>query len=215
MYYSFPAHPHFRDVFAHPGRDYTAVFRAMGDKVLELYRFLQSREHPITFHLHPKSQHEFIALFRKYTEDSYTQIGTPLLATVHRLGLIGFRIGMVLTMFRYFTDPDRKDLDRIGIWQKDFAIAMDLVEHFLYHATVLHAEMKDGSRTVIQHAKNMELLRRLPDAFTRSKALETGKVIGLSSATVGRYLHSGPFERTGQGQYRKLDRSGGNDQVSN
>jgi hypothetical protein len=204
MYYSFPASPVFRNVFARQGRDLGELFRSLGAVVVEMHRFLRDLEYPIAFSLHPESEQEFITLFSRYSQDSYEQVGTPLLATVHRLGLIGFRIAMVLTMFRYFTDPNRKELERISIRQVDFAIAMDLVEHFLFHATLLLAEMKDGSRQIAQHSRNMTLYQRLPEEFTRAMASEISKSMGISTSTLSRYLLSGNFERIGQGRYRKM-----------
>jgi len=214
MYYSFPVYPHFRDVFSSGAKDHSEMFRSFGHLVLEMYQFLQAREHPLIFKLHRANAREFVSQFSRYIHESYEQVGTPLLATVHRLGLIGFRISMVLTMLRYFSDPGRKDLEQIGIWQIDFAIAMDLVEHFFFHATVLHADMKDGSRQVTRHSRNRSLWHRLPDTFSRAEATELARAVGISTSTLSRYLVSGQFERIGQGQYRKRVNSESNDHVS-
>jgi hypothetical protein len=66
-----------------------------------MYQFLKELPEPIQVYLVPELQKDFIEFFRELTTDAHKGSGTPILATIHRLGLISFRISMVLSLFRY------------------------------------------------------------------------------------------------------------------
>lgn len=204
IYYSFPAVPHFRNVFERNGTDPGQAFRAMGQVVLEMYTYLKTRPEPIQVGLMYDDQLHFNEQFQDLTQQTFRDSGTPILGTIHRLGLISFRVSMILAVYRYFTQPDREESGYIEVTKKDYAIASTLAFNILYHATLLMAEMKEGSKQIMQQSRFMKLYAVLPEMFTRAEAYKIASGIGISNATLGRYLLQAPFERIGQGKYRKM-----------
>jgi hypothetical protein len=215
MYYSFPAVPHFRNVFHRGGADPGNAFKALGEIVLEMYLHLKALEAPLQLYLKEEEGSKFVTLFQNITQVTYKESGTPILGTVHRLGLISFRVAMVLTTFRYFTYPDRKEQLLVKIHPNDFAVAIDLTLNLLYHASILVADMKDGSKQVMKQSKMMALYNKLPEKFNKTEATNIAKSLGISNSTLSRYLVNHHFERMGQGKYRKVSMEQPHEQMTN
>jgi hypothetical protein len=204
MFYSFPAVPSFRDVFAHNGTDPGHAFREMGQLVQQLYQFLKAQPEPIQLYFQPEQQTDFIAFFREVTDVAHRGSGVPILATIHRLGLISFRIAMVMSMVRYFHFKKRKNQHTVKIQQADLVIAKKVSLTLLYHANMLIADMKDGSKIIQTQAKQQRFFAELPNEFGWAQALEVGKQFGMSPSSVRRYLLGGQFERITKANYRKV-----------
>ena len=204
MFYSFPAVPAFRNVFERNGTDPGQRFRDVGQIILEMYRYLKEKQEPLIIYYRKEEQEQFMTLYKSITEVAFKGSGTPILATVHRLGLITFRISMVLSMFRYFTHPNKENKTEIKIARTDFEIAQEICLTLLYHANVLIADMKDGSKMIQNQAKYERLYEELPNEFTLGMALQLSSKLNLSASSIRRYLLNGQFERISKGIYRKL-----------
>ncbi|MCA6516889.1 MAG: DUF3987 domain-containing protein [Chitinophagaceae bacterium] len=215
MFYSFPAVPLFRNVFERNGTDPGQRFRDVGQVILEMYRYLTDKQEPMPIYYRKEQQEHFMTLYKSITEVAFKGSGTPILATVHRLGLITFRISMVLSMFRYFTHPNKQQTADIKIAKIDFDIAQEICLTLLYHANVLIADMKDGSKMIQNQVKYERLYEDLPEEFTLGMAIQISSKINLSVSSVRRYLLNGRFEKVGQGKYRKLLKKVEGEQMNN
>lgn len=204
MFYSFPVHPHFREVFERKEGDPAKSFAQVGEKVLEMYHFLEALDEPIRLSYGAQQQKLFTQFYKELTAIAYREAGSNILATIHRLGLINFKIAMILTFYRYFTESSRQKLSHMKIVDSDLFIAQEITLTLLFHANVLVAEMREGSKFIRAQAKQIQLLEALPLVFNWTHAEQIGNEIGLSSSTVQRYLLNGPFERLGKGKYRKI-----------
>ena len=204
MFYSFPAVPSFRDVFEGDGTDPGQLFRKLGHLVQHMYQFLKEQPEPIKVYLVPELQKDFIAFFRELTTDAHKGSGTPILATIHRLWLVSFRISMVLSLFRYYNFPKRKPQTRIKIQEIDLHIGSSICCTLLYHANMLIADMKDGSKIIQTQARQQLFFEKLPSEFAWLKAVSIGNECGMSTSSVRRYILSGQFQRIGKGSYRKI-----------
>ena len=215
MFYSFPAVPNFRNVFEQNGINPGQKFQKVGQIVNEMYCFLQAQQDPLQVYYRNEHQDDFIAFYRNITEISFKESGTPILATIHRLGLITFRMSMVLSMFRYFTYPEKESKQTIRIAKPDFLIAKEICLSLLYHSNMLIADMKDGSKMIQNQAKYERLYHELPDEFTLGMAIQLCSKVNLSVSSVRRYLLNGQFERTSKGRYRKLFKKVEGEQMNN
>jgi hypothetical protein len=204
MFYSFPAVPTFRNVFDHRGTDPGLIFRKMGQLVKGLYLFLKEQPETLQLYLVQKQQESFMQHFKFLTQLAHRESGTPILATIHRLGLICFRMSMVLTIVRYYTHNKRKILTEINIQSVDINISMDVANTLLYHANMLIADMKNGSKHIQLQARQQRFFDSLPIEFNWMKAVDLGQKLNMSPSSVRRYLLSAQFERTGKGLYRKV-----------
>lgn len=107
MYYTMRSVPQFRNVFAHkmdvPGQ----LFEDMGQQLLDLFQFLEAQQEGVQWRLDKRMQDHFVKFFSHYTKIYYSETGERVLATIHRSGLIAFRITMVLSSIRWFIDGTR------------------------------------------------------------------------------------------------------------
>ena len=204
MFYSFPAVPTFRNVFENSGADPGQSFRKLGEFVLKMYQFLKELPEPIQMCIKERDQTEFISFFRELTTNAHKGSGAPILATIHRLGLITFRISMVLSLFRYYNFSNKKIQSTVKIQEVDLHISSNISYTLLYHANLLIADMKDGSKNIQTQSKQQYFFEKLPDEFSWLNAVSIGSAFGMSASSVRRYLLSGLFERTSKGSYRKM-----------
>ena len=109
-----------------------------------------------------------------------------------------------MSMVRYYDFKKRKNQSTVKIQQADLVIAKKISLTLLYHANMLIAEMKDGSKIIQTQAKQQRFFAALPNEFSWAQALETGKQFGMSPSSVRRYLLGGQFERITKANYRKV-----------
>lgn len=204
MFYSFPAVPSFRNVFDHRGTDPGQAFRKVGQLVQEMYQFLKAQPEPIQLYLQPELKDDFLKFFRQVTIVAHKGSGVPILATIHRLGLISFRIAMVLSLIRYYNNPNRKETQKIKIHADDLNISHEISITLLYHSNLLIADMKNGSKNIQVQIRQQRFYNELPEEFNWMKAVDIGTKCNMSPSSVRRYLLGGQFERTAKGLYRKV-----------
>lgn len=204
MFYSFPAVPTFRNVFSHTGTDPGHAFRKVGQMVQGLYLFLKEQPEAIHLYFDEKQQAYFMQQFQFITKVAHRDSGTPILATIHRLGLICFRMSMILTIVRFYHHPKRVKKTAINIHSVDVQISVNVAYSLLYHANILIADMKNGSKNIQIQAKQQRFFKSLPAEFNWTQAVDLGQKMNMSPSSVRRYLLSGQFERNTKGWYRKV-----------
>ncbi|MBP8041637.1 MAG: DUF3987 domain-containing protein [Bacteroidales bacterium] len=211
-FYSFPAVPFFRDVFRDTGHTAETVFSELGRLIYDYRNRLLIPDLMIEWQLSKSDQEDFRDYFTKTMKVLYDEIGEQSLATIKRLGLILFRIAMVLSTLRALEKNIK--LEKImTIVYNDYAMACEIVYCLIRHSVKLIAECRDGSNRIVQQKRLMMFYNALPNTFTRNEA---GKIAGsmkISPATCGRYLISGLFKKAGHGQYEKVTSQ--NEQMSN
>jgi len=203
-FYSFPAVPVFRDVFRDTGHTAETVFTALGRIIYEYRNKLLVLDFVIEWQLSKKDQDDFKAYFNMTMIRLYEEVGEQSLATVKRLGLILFRMAMVLSTVRALEKNIR--IERImTIVYNDYAIACEIVFCLIRHSVKLIAECKDGSNRIIQQKRLMVFYKSLPETFTRHEASKIAATMKISNASCGRYLISGLFKKAGHGKYEKIN----------
>jgi hypothetical protein len=211
-FYSFPSVPVFRDVFMDTGHKAETVFTELGRIIYEYRNRLIILDFIIEWQLRPEDQEDFKKLFTKVMTTLYNEIGEQSLASIKRLGLILFRIAIILATLRIL--ENNTPIERVmTIEYIDYAIACEIVIALVRHAAKLISESKDGSSKLIQQKKLMSFYRSLPESFDRSEASKIAESIKISQASCGRYLLSGLFKKTAHGKYEKV--SVNNEQMSN
>ena len=203
MFYTMKSIPQFKDVFSQrdivPGQ----VCDELGQRMLELFQLLQSYQDPVQLSLNSNQQEHFLKRFTEFTQVLYSESGERVLATIHRSGLITFRIAMILSTLRHFFDLKRTEPPKGLIHDHDLSVAIQITLHTIQHSLVHMAEMPKNLEISLKHKKMERFIEKLPHEFSRIEANEIGKKVNISSATVSRYLVQGPFERLGYNKYKK------------
>ena len=212
MYYSMKSVPMFRDVFERRGTVPGQEFMDLGQRIFVLYEMLNrlgtAFECSLPKEFQLQFQMQFTSLLNKYFADT----GDKILASLHRTGLICFRISMVLTCLRNFIDENKIPGAPMEIHEDDFEVALNIAKNLISNSSKHMAEMPGMSNEIIKFRKLEFILEMLPDTFTRKEANEIGDSIDISMATLTRYLSNGPFERIGHGKYKKKDAQNNTDE---
>lgn len=122
----------FINPFDRQKRTYEKVFDDLGNKFFDMYECLKLQE-PISFDLHTQHEEFFVMAFSKWKREIRELISQrsdfgqyDLDGSIHRLGLICFRLAMILTIIRRF-ETDNIESEMICS-DEDFYTAFRLVE---------------------------------------------------------------------------------------
>jgi len=144
MFYAFKSEPVWRDLSPkRMERNLLEFYEDLSKDVLEIIHFLEA--HPATFTLTEAQWNllnsTFQELFRKTCQD----FGEGALHIVKRMGLICFRMAMILSAVRKY---EEKNLGTELVCQDDdFQVAIWLAENYLKHGLFIYGSLPELSET--------------------------------------------------------------------
>lgn len=191
--------------FERIGRDFCTLLKKLPDG-------------PIQFTLSSAQGVQFNDFFRD-TQSRYAAIfGEEIVATVRRLGLIMFRIAMILTVLRYIEEVPakrKKSLKKMVCTDVDYDTALAVIQVLLQHSAAVfqtlprrtdHAAALKGRRQ-LSDAVRQKFLAALPDTFDRPTYIQVAASLNIIERTAERYVSdlckSGHLKHPSNGQYTK------------
>ena len=196
------------DVFAH--QDQTPIddyFRQLGKDYYNLYQILL--ESPaLMFCVTASQRQQFHALFQEIQDGYVKVLGYDFLASVRRLGLITFRIAMILTVLRIHEFGEVPN--PLMCEDDDFNTAIAIIRVLIQHASRVFQEFpKDAP---LNPSRQSTLLRQrfldaLPVQFDRSTYVSVAQRIGIPPKTAEKFIAA--FKKQGlilheaQNKYQK------------
>ncbi len=192
--------------FERIGRDFCTLLKKLPDG-------------PIQFTLSPAQGVQFNDFFRD-TQSRYAAIfGEEIVATVRRLGLIMFRIAMILTVLRHIEEVPtkrKKSLKKMVCTDVDYDTALAVIQVLLQHSAAVfqtlprctdHAAALKGRRQ-LSDAVRQKFLAALPDTFDRPTYIQVAASLNIIERTAERYVSdlckSGHLTHPANGQYQKV-----------
>ena len=123
-------------------------------------------------------------------------LGDDIVATVRRLGLIANRLAQTLSGVRLVEreDVDITALETLECDDRDFRIAMEMVNVLISHATSVYTNLLNHpQRHYTAPAEGMNytektILEKLNKRFTRQEYLKAAEECGVCVKTADRYL---------------------------
>ena len=183
------------------------IFDIVGKQVLELYQHLQGNPQ-IRFCLTSRQKDLFNSYFRTAQHTYHDKLGDDFIASVRRMGLITYRIAMVLSMLRMVDEKDFPEL--IYCHDEDFECAMIISKVLIRHTERVYTELSnhDLSRPASQSQnRKAQLLALLPEEFNTSAVHEAAAKLNIPRRTAERYLtewrQTGLLNKIAFGQYAK------------
>ena len=162
------------DIFTEIGKDYFLKYRPR----------LIGRE-AITFTLTQEQQDEFDRTFGATKKDYLEEEGATFAPSVHRMGLICFRMSMILSILR--TLEQGSDLPSSVTCDEDsFHAAMRIAIRLLEHSRFVFTHLPSSVHGVHQRAR--DFFYALPDNFDRQGYLQVAEKLGMKKKTVDRYV---------------------------
>ena len=210
MFYYLTTSLEWQNVFAKAdGGTADNYFKGLGNQFHDFYNVLREVGE-ITFHFTPAQEDAFNAWFSEVHREYPQFLGDEIIASVRRLGLITFRIAMILSAVRMRDDgaygTDLECLD------DDFNAAMAISKALLQHTARVFKDLPragtqrpagTGQKTV----RRQLFLDALPDEFDRQTFIDISSRLGMPLSTAERnikkWTEEGLLERMDLGRYRK------------
>lgn len=187
--------PGFRNVFDRQKRDYPEYFDALGKGFLEVYLCLEQLQNaPIEFELTQQQEAEFLTLFDECKRDFGEYVSPDMEGTANRLGLICFRLAMILTAVRNFWEGDYTQTMVCN--DVDFRNAMRIVDVFKRHALQVFYQLpkpaicKEGTeyeKELVEKADKVAQVRALAAQGKNSRQI--AGLTGVPKSTVFRWMN--------------------------
>lgn len=177
-----------RDVFSDDELAYREKYKALGNRLFEFHKRLRCHDQQIEFRLNQTQKEQFNLHFNKIheqmiEEDNFT-------ASVRRMGVIAYRIAMILSTMRYETC---KTLPiSIECSSADFQTALTISESLLEHAMLHYSTLPEGTSTD-NHIERKQLIKEallhmMPEQFSRKEMVTISESLNISSRTVDNYI---------------------------
>lgn len=210
MFYFLPTGAEWQDVFAlSENGTVDDYFKDLGSQFFDFYNILKETG-DVHFHLTPAQQDEFNGYFKVIHEEYPQLLGDEIIASVRRLGLITFRIAMILSTVRMMDEGDF-GTERVCS-NDDFQAAMIISKALLQHTARVFRELPrvatqkaagSGQKTV----RRQLFLDALPDEFDRQTFIDISSRLGMPLSTAERnikkWTDEGLLIRQDLGHYKK------------
>ena len=210
MFYFLPTGAEWQDVFAlSENGTVDDYFKDLGSQFFDFYNILKETG-DVHFHLTPAQQDKFNGYFKVIHEEYPQLLGDEIIASVRRLGLITFRIAMILSTVRMMDEGDF-GIERVCS-DDDFQAAMIISKALLQHTARVFRELPrvatqkaagSGQKTV----RRQLFLDALPDEFDRQTFIDISSRLGMPLSTAERnikkWTDEGLLIRQDLGHYKK------------
>ena len=206
IYYYMNIRPEWINVFAGTGeQNLDEYFEQLGKEFYAFYNLLKTIK-PLSFSITSQQQSEFNRFFAETQTKMHFVLGDEYLASVRRLGLIAYRIAMILTTLRRMDNV--KTSGPLVCSDTDFKTAMSIVNVLIEHATFVFSQLPAERMYVGKGKSNKQLfLDALPKEFNRKGYLEVTAKMGLNPKTAEKYLtefkKAGWINHEGHNKYSK------------
>jgi hypothetical protein len=160
-------------------------FEEFSSKVKSVYDHFSKKQH--VFYLSEQQWKELDSQFSDYLNEITTFIHQNTASIVKRLGLIQFRIAMILSILRH--SEENSESTTINCSDVDFRSAQLLSNVYLDHALAMFLKLPRESKLAI-NKQLKTFFDDLPEnrVFTRKEAVNIGKVKKIRKRTVDKYL---------------------------
>ncbi len=208
MYYYMDVRLDWNNVFVKRERSLDLLFDEYGAHFYDFYRLLKKGKER-HFSLSESQQAQFNTQFGLWQDEYRELCGVGFVANVRRMGVICFRIAMLLTSLRLMNCIVDWE-DELVCSDVDFEIAMKIVDVLLEHSEVVYkmlpkSKIQAGNLKSSRERQSMQLLEKLDEQFSTQDLLHYGKELGMTKRTVLRrlesLLESNHVVRIGHGTY--------------
>ncbi|MGC9151267.1 MAG: DUF3987 domain-containing protein [Microbacter sp.] len=187
IFYFMNVRPVWNDVFANSSdQTLDSYFNHLGMQFFDLYKHLEYQSEPIRFCLTSGQQQAFNAYFAQTQNQYLCLYGADYLATVRRLGLITFRMAMILTALRIMDDGDIHS--PLVCRDNDFNTALSMVKILVLHAAQVFQQLPSEAVTTAPKNQKQQFLDELPKEFCRKDYLTVANKLGIPDKTAEKHI---------------------------
>jgi hypothetical protein len=217
IFYMLKRNLYWRNVFERRDKTLDDQMTELGERYLKLYHALcLHKDHPLEFRLSLEQEQEFNNFFEGLQLEQVGLYGDDLIAFVRRLGLVCFRLAMMLTILRHESQvPMFDSLSQSLICSdQDFRTAMTIANCLINHTAHVYTNLvphDDKAQIAVNgmSAAEKRFYDNLDSEFTTSDAHQAAQALIIPWKTAERYL--GNFtsryhvvHRIKNGHYQKI-----------
>lgn len=179
LFYVVGQNKKFVDVFDTRKKNYTELFESTGSSFTDLYYQLVQRETPIWFSLSKNQEKKFVQLFNEKKTNLIEEVDITMAGTANRLGIITFRIMMILTTLR--AKESGNLTNSICCNNVDFENALKITERLEKHSRSVYHYLNGKP-------EKKELAINMRNAGTSIPAIS--KALEINKGTISRWCNS-------------------------
>ena len=186
MFYQMPSSTKWRNVFAISSKNgLNEYYDVLGKQFYELHRSLKTNS-PIKFSYTEKQQEDFLNFFQKINLYYLNINPIDYDASVKRLGVIAFRISMILTALRILETGDISN--PLYCSDEDFQSTLTIVKVLIKHSSKVYSSLPDDKTTIDYKNKKEQFIEHLPLRFTTQDFQNYAGKLSITSKTAERYI---------------------------
>ena len=229
IFYYMDIQPVWNDVFAtNTGQTLDHYFDNLGQQFHTLYKHLLRQPEPARFTLTPPQQQTFNQYFSHAQNQYLCLYGTDYLATVRRLGLITYRLAMILTTLRIMENPcqhsnsfeimsgavgcarseTRHITTQLTCSDTDFNTSLQIVKILIQHAAHVYNLLPVDTKPITPPNQKQQFLSLLPPEFSRKDYLNIATQLTIPHKTaekhIARFVQSGLISHFAHDKYKKV-----------
>lgn len=186
MFYFMNLQPVWKDVFANNSdKVLEEHFNNLGREFYSLYNNLKENE-GMEFSLSQQQQEAFNVFFTQ-VQDKYLLLkGMDYISIIRRLGLIAYRIMMVLTAMRI---PDTGDFSvKQECSEEDFHSTLLIIKTLVRHASHVFSQLPEEVKPEKRLNRKEKFLEALPEKFTRKEFVLLARSLEIAERTADKYV---------------------------
>jgi len=186
MYYAFQDTRGFLNPFvSHQDLNYHQFFIQKSYEVFHLHEKLKKLPCPLTFKLSEEQANNFTTYFQSLLDKNKMLLSQDLDANTKRLGVIAFRLAMVLTSLRMMDKEIGSAFEsEILCPEQDFKTAMEITTTLESHAVAVYQHMPK----ITMSGSRLTFYEKLPLKFNRQDYLSIAKDLGIEQPTADKYI---------------------------
>lgn len=189
--------------------DLGRYFSSLGEDVFELFLKLENLDYNINFSFTDEQWEMFHLHFEEWFNNSHNLFGEEILASIKRLGLITFKIAMILSTSRLMRDVEDELPHEIECLDDDFETAINIANSCKSHMISVYSRLVSRDKTDrLSNLEQVNYYESLPNEFSKATSKKIADSIGLKHKTaenhLDNYIDKKMLVRYAHGKYRKL-----------
>ncbi|HZL11568.1 MAG TPA: DUF3987 domain-containing protein [Prolixibacteraceae bacterium] len=183
LYYAFEDNSEFKNPFiSYCQVDYTNFFEEKATTIFELFKQLNKLNDLIKFKLTEEQGLKFTEIFNAMLSRNKLLLGRDFDANTKRLGLITFRIAMILSALRILEDGEFPN--PMICSDLDFETAITIATTLEKHAIAVFQNLPNNSLSGIK----LKFYEKLPAQFDRQGYLKVAAELGIQTKAAEKYI---------------------------
>ena len=189
VFYTFKSNSVWQDPSPYSNRiNLNVHFEILAKEVYEMVQFLEEYDTEIV--LSKEQWDRLNPLFSGYLAEIRTFVSEDADSIVKRLGLVFYRMCMILSSIRKF--ENRVKTTKVECLDRDFESALKLIEVYLQHSVAMFNNLPhQESKAAFKSGNNKkQFFDALPNKFSRKEAIEISQKYDMKERTVSTFLSS-------------------------